>query len=858
QPRLRAKKRTEKQKKRDKFTAIEKVLTEYPFKNVGELLLTLFHNPDRDEPHPRGKKHSRSVARFLRGRTKIKMSHVFPLIYRHKASYPARKSVDAHEQKQMFATTGPVDQSNHARPYLSTWATRLVACEGRKQVGRATRDDPDDPNRRVQLRAQTNGRRANAHVVTWTELLSNFNLKWIASKYCIRLPLVWFCTEFWAAPMSKDVVFVRKRRPHPIIQVGAIASFIVSRNRYANGDLALILGIWQFAVKAHVDLKRVYSRFGYSVSDTTSRNALNTMSTAGFVELKETVQEATESGETKHALLLDNCQEFCEVYEQGIGRQSELKVGTAGTHITLDDCAPGAFAAKPYYERVAKQDPRVIAPCVKTDILHEDIDWPHLRVVIPLNWARTLAEYIPELHHLLPEINTMFRTEPVAKRRMREDRKTISRPLSTNSERSTELQGMFRAVGDFDGQMGINSEDPGDLLSWTRGDGASYANVLNLTEVCMPTGTFKNKIATPGIWHTGATDLNSTSANHYGPATSSDPSSLSKCSNIAGLKRPSNTSSCDYYPTVRNLTLIWKAGVLNCWRIHFETDDLHDYFTGLAAKAELPDLSSLLGDAMLLVDRYATTRITESEPPWVAPKSSNPAPPDDDDLPGLDDIDTPVIPPKAPDDAPKFHQEKDGFTGDRVLRNSQIFLQDFGWWIEFARAVPEGDIGRVWNIMKIWIFKFAGSSHSNYVRYLLEVYCMLRYEASTDLRNAILDNWLLNIKGELGKWIPADLHQEHYNKWLEDMVRKHGGEFDDKFYRQTISPNVHFFLQIKEEVETAFDLERRSQTHTSANLDAELHLLLSAFKEEEMHLFRSGRSMGHPLPKDIRAIPMLP
>ncbi|KAJ7660455.1 hypothetical protein B0H17DRAFT_954170, partial [Mycena rosella] len=160
----------------------------------------------------------------------------------------------------------------------------------------------------------------------------------------------------------------------------------------------------------------------------------------------------------------------------------------------------------------------------------------------------------------------------------------------------------------------------------------------------------------------------------------------------------------------------------------------------------------------------------------------------------------------------------------------QIFLQDFGWWIEFSKAVPEGDIGRVWEIVKLWIFKFAGSSHQNYVNYLLEVYCMLRYEASKDLKNVILNNWLLNIKGELGKWLPADFH---------------GGEFDSKFYRQTISPNVHHFLQIKEEVETAFELEPRGKTHTSPGVQSELHLLLTVFKEEEVHVFCSGRSMGH-------------
>ncbi|KAJ7736343.1 hypothetical protein DFH07DRAFT_779689 [Mycena maculata] len=55
------------------------------------------------------------------------------------------------------------------------------------------------------------------------------------------------------------------------------------------------------------------------------------------------------------------------------------------------------------------------------------------------------------------------------------------------------------------------------------------------------------------------------------------------------------------------------------------------------------------------------------------------------------------------------------------------------------------------------------------------------------------------------------LNQEHYNHWLEDMVKKHGGEFDERFYRQTISPNVHHFLCVKEEITTAFDLKRRKQ-----------------------------------------------
>ena len=140
---------------------------------------------------------------------------------------------------------------------------------------------------------------------------------------------------------------------------------------------------------------------------------------------------------------------------------------------------------------------------------------------------------------------------------------------------------------------------------------------------------------------------------------------------------------------------------------------------------------------------------------------------------------------------------------------------------------------------------FAGSSHQNYMTYLLEVYCLLRYEASEDLRDGILNNWLVNITGELGKWIEGDLLQEHYNRWLEDQVQKRGGNFDNKFYRSTLSPNVNHFLRIKEEIENAFDLSSRAKTHTSPHLRDELQLLLALYKEEYIHFFCAGRTLGH-------------
>jgi hypothetical protein len=183
--------------------------------------------------------------------------------------------------------------------------------------------------------------------------------------------------------------------------------------------------------------------------------------------LRKAVNDATKRGETEWCLILDNVQEYCPVYEGGIGRESILKVGTAGTAIRLEDCKPGAFDLQSYLSRVAQKEGKTMT----TDTLMADIDWPHWRRVQALHWARVLVDYIPELKFLSSELSARFRLPPVAKHRMRDGRKTMVQPLGTNAERETETQGMARAILDFDKQMGIGSEASNKLLLWVRGDG---------------------------------------------------------------------------------------------------------------------------------------------------------------------------------------------------------------------------------------------------------------------------------------------------------------------------------------------------------------------------------------------------
>jgi hypothetical protein len=187
------------------------------------------------------------------------------------------------------------------------------------------------------------------------------------------------------------------------------------------------------------------------------------------------------------------------------------------------------------------------------DSLHNDIDWVHIQNVMGLHWARVLVEYVPQLQHLQKELSVRFRSSPIAKHPMRVGRKTVVQPLGTNSEREVENQGMMRAILDFENQMGIGAESS-DNLSWIRGDGASFAAVGRIKKYLCPVAdnfkSFRNRISTPEIWHTRATNLNTNADNHYGPAASADPSVLSKSASCTHMKCPTDTKDVNFYPTV--------------------------------------------------------------------------------------------------------------------------------------------------------------------------------------------------------------------------------------------------------------------------------------------------------------------
>ncbi|KAG5646480.1 hypothetical protein H0H81_008392 [Sphagnurus paluster] len=102
-------------------------------------------------------------------------------------------------------------------------------------------------------------------------------------------------------------------------------------------------------------------------------------------------------------------------------------------------------------------------------------------------------------------------------------------------------------------------------------------------------------------------------------------------------------------------------------------------------------------------------------------------------------------------------------------------------------AIAEGDVGRVYEVMKVMLITFAGSSHSKYTNYLLETICNLEYESGPALCDAILKGMLVNLTGQEGAFSAADFIQEIFNCLLEAIVEKKGLEYGAKFIRNVFS-----------------------------------------------------------------------
>ncbi|KAJ6613371.1 hypothetical protein B0H10DRAFT_1791165, partial [Mycena sp. CBHHK59/15] len=260
--------------------------------------------------------------------------------------------------------------------------------------------------------------------------------------------------------------------------------------------------------------------------------------------------------------------------------------------------------------------------------------------------------------------------------------------------------------------------------------------------------------------------------------------------------------------------------------------DIFAYFADLAASKQLPDLEDLLVMARKLYRAYGTARGrdhalhdtgTTSEWAQTVPIGSPWVPAEVEDSSLEKKGKTKVLSAKKKTKTPKV---KPVLEGDFVLAQEIDFIRDGLNSRKLAWAVADGDISRLYECIKYLLFTFAGSTHTNYLNYVLETIINLELESSPGLKWVLLRGLIWRLSGIDGTCEEGDFIVEFFNRLLEDVVEHKSAQFDDTFIRNVISRNLRNIAMLKLAWRTGVGMEKKTSKHPKPHTNPELRIML--------------------------------
>ncbi|KAF8152779.1 hypothetical protein K438DRAFT_1477476, partial [Mycena galopus ATCC 62051] len=758
--------------------------------SLGDFMVHVFAHRDVN----RSIQHGTLVQRYLAGRNARCIAEVLEL-------WLSSPDDAGYEQEEpMFSTTTPYTQIHHARAALTSFAAQIVKTKLVKDI-----------------------RAANMKAV----IQSNQGLLY---DYVLSLAT-----------------------PDAITAVSTISMIVFCRNHYAR-LYPLVRGIIYLASHVPVDIIALNSHLGTMPSIDTIKSALKGFSKQKALRI-QTMGLARNSMVKVTIIIFNNSQHFRRQRERRIGRENMMVIGTSATYIQK---LVAATALDPLDKR------HRISLNLRRTMTVEDIltriDFQHLRQIGILQFIEAIATYIPEGSKYKAEILLRYQTR--CQKRLLPLEITDINPLACSGKNEAVVSELKDAMLDFLAQTGQTESNFDDRLWFAGGDGMSYNNLL-LVQKYMRNHTessFQNfQLMRPVLqaWHTMWTDLCRIHETHWGAPLNDNPASLGNSAKKIGRPAPPNLKKVDYYPAADLLALVHGMRMLDCWsRIYFKCDDLSAHFTARAALNNLPSFEELEIGAKHLYDTYVLTiaqmeaandardgssawaKNTSAGTPWVPlPNDTTSA-----SAPKRKRKSKKSTPTTAPAAKVKPSPPPPPFFGDQVISDEAAFMRDASISREVAAAVAVGDVGRMWEGMKVMLLNFIGSGHSRYSGYLLEMFVDLELESSPALRDAQLDSMVCNPSGRSGGSQACDIFQERMNRELEPIIQRKDTDYGSENIRNMWSRNLKDIYDIRAEMRDSVGLAKRSGRHKHPHSKPEVKILLRHYKEIELHQRRAGRT----------------
>ena len=479
-------------------------------------------------------------------------------------------------------------------------------------------------------------------------------------------------------------------------------------------------------MSAPVDLIAYGSRVGEMTAYTTGYNALRGL--AGYS--RQLIQDHGHDNLKMGFVQLDNVQNYHRKRDQRMGSMNKMNIGIAATYCELEETDITAFDLMDKRLRIAENR----RASLTVEQLASFLDQKHLNTVFPLHWLRILTHYILELSPEKSKVSELFRQH--ATKLQVPVKATKVHPLASSGKNETVTSELKDALVDFLGQMGQTEQDNTGQIILAGGDGLTYQKMIDLKRYLQfhrdPFQSLEVLEPILSPWHTEWTDLSRIFEVHWDSLMSTDPSSLGHSAAQIGRPAPSSLKKVDYYPSAELMYLVLDVRILDCWRYfmalffidraneylnvpyrtYFGCENLFEHFSEKAAAQALPTIEELHIIAQQLHYAYSSTngiyhalhdtsietgstwaQTVRLGSAWTAPSnftSSQPHCP------------APQTKKKIDSDVPD--RKGRHVKGDRVLANSITFMRDAMFSREMSYAIAEGDAGRVYEVMKVYIF----------------------------------------------------------------------------------------------------------------------------------------------------------
>ncbi|KAJ7802537.1 hypothetical protein B0H14DRAFT_3780337 [Mycena olivaceomarginata] len=647
-------------------------------------------------------------------------------------------------------------------------------------------------------------------------------------------------------PLSNGVP--PKMRRDPWLGVTAVILIMLYfRYRYAI-VFPTFIGLFLFTCNAHRDVFSLLCRVGFSVGYSTVLATLHVLAADSSTHL-HAIGAAVQVTQPMFLLLFDNVNKMQRAWQQVLGKRDTLSSGCASTLIGLEDVTEDAMDSRPLLKNLEEKKRQNLT----VSELVDDIDWEHLEGVGSGTAAGVWTKHVPSLRTHAPAVTKKFRTTH-AKHRLRLRRSDIRTMRNTDIDEAPTTGVAMQLQNLVVDQLLILGHWLQCWLIMICGDQLTIDRIRKI-KMYMGKGDTpfqRHDWALPVIqlWHLKWNWQKAIFRLHWFEPIGKGIFGLHHDVDLLARTK-FNHLKCEFYPAHHILEDRFDALMLDALRK--KTGIIHPPKTPLLGGLEmyfnaksngpLKDITFEELDVLshTVYRRYMCNDAFEDaqghyprDPVTHGPQIA------------AEDSETEAEPTAATAETKATKKRNKGtrakkakaaesvnsFGNDQSLATTINFIRMTFWYLEMCAAIAEGDIGRVFEVLKVLRFSFWGAGSTNYGNEMLELACNFLYDFPPALQHAVLNNYLANTTG--------------------GFFNSKSHAFDSKHLVEAVGLNIHGISSIRDRFPRIFGFKKNQGKHKNADTTNDLNALGVHYRDDRIMQYVPGRNEHEFLERTTR------